>query len=78
MTITDPALAARLAAMTTPQELLDADGHLLGRHVPTVPGMRFPELGITDAEIATILADPFGWVPVTEVDARLRALRSHA
>ena len=38
--------------------------------------MMFPELGISDAEIKAMLADPKGWVPASEVEARLRSLRS--
>ncbi len=78
MTITDPALAASLAALSTPQELLDPQGRVLGQYMPAVPGMMFPELGIPDAEIKAMLADPEGWVPAAEVEARLRSLRSRA
>jgi len=74
MTISDPTLAATLAALSTPQELRDPEGRVLGRYVPAIPGMSFPEIGLTDAELDAIANDPDGWVPASEVEARLQTL----
>ena len=37
MTISDPTFAASLAGISTPQELRDPSGRLLGRYVPATP-----------------------------------------
>lgn len=74
--ISDPTTAEALGATATPQDLVGPDGRVLGRFLPTVPGMRFPELGITDAELERRLNAPAAdWVSGEQVLARLRSLR---
>ncbi|HET6573902.1 MAG TPA: hypothetical protein VFG68_09890 [Fimbriiglobus sp.] len=76
ITIRDETTAATLAATDTPQELLGPDGQVLGRFLPAIPGMRFPEFGVTDEEMDRRLNDPNAkWVTGDEVMARLRSLR---
>jgi hypothetical protein len=76
ITITDEAAAAALATAKGPQELRGPDGRLLGQFMPAPrPGMRFPELGITDEELERIQNDPnTKWYTAEEVMARLREL----
>ena len=76
MTIVDATLAASLAALSTPQELRDPEGRLLGRYLPVTPGMSIPEGGLTDDELDAIATRPDGWVTAAEVEARLASLRS--
>ena len=78
LTVTDPALLAAFTASEFPVELRSPDGKLVGRFVPSIPGMRFPELGITDEEMDRLLNDPDGWVTAEEVNAKLRELRGMA
>lgn len=78
LTISDPATAAALAGSSTPQQLLTPDGKPLGRYIPPVPGMAFPESGLTDDELHRRAADPDGWVTADEVEARLRELKGSA
>ena len=73
--ITDAALAARLSASATPQELLGPDGRMLGRYIPAISNMTFPETGLTDEELHRRLADPNGWVTAEQVKAKLDELR---
>lgn len=76
LTVTDPTLLAAFTASEFPVELRSPDGKLVGRFVPSIPGMRFPELGITDEEMDRRLNDPDAkWVTGDEVMARLRSLR---
>ena len=76
VTISDSTTAAELRASTMPQDLFGLDGRLLGRFMPAVPGMRFPELGITDDEMdCRVNAPDSEWVTGEEVIARLRSLR---
>lgn len=78
LTISDPATAAALAGAVTPQQLLAPDGKPLGRYIPPVPGMTFPESGQTDDELRRRANDPDGWVIADEVNARLRELKGSA
>ena len=77
MTISDPAFAASLAGVSTPQELRSPDGRLLGRYVPATPNMSFPEVGLTDDELLRRLAEPDGWATAKEVSERLQSLGSN-
>jgi hypothetical protein len=43
--------------------------------LPPVPGMRFPEIGLTDEELKRRAQDPTGWVTAAEVEARLEQLK---
>jgi hypothetical protein len=45
------------------------------RALPPIPGMRFPELGLTDEELRRRAEDPTGWVTAAEVEARLDQLK---
>ena len=76
MTINDPTLAASFAAITTPQELRGPDGRVLGRYIPASPTMTFPEGGLTNEELNRRLSEPTGWVSASDVNERLRKLRS--
>lgn len=78
LTTSDPATAAALAGSNTPQQLLSPDGKPLGRYIPPVPGMTFPESGLTDDELRRRADDPEGWVSADEVEARLRGLNEAA
>lgn len=77
VTIGDAASAAALLAAAGQVEVFGPDGQVLGRFTPTPrPGMMFPELGMTDEELARLDNDPNPvWVPAAEVEARLRSLR---
>ena len=76
VTISDSTTDAALRATTMPQDLFGLDGCLLGRFLPAVAGIRFPELGVTDEEMDRRLAAPDDeWVSGDEVIARLRSLR---
>jgi hypothetical protein len=76
LTVTDPATLAALTASPHPVELHDPDGRVIGRFVPPIPGMTYPEFGMTDEEIERYDNDPNArWVTAEEVEARLRALR---
>lgn len=76
MIINDPKLAADLAAVSVPTELRGPDGAVLGRYVPKVDGMMFPELGITDEEIYARRRSESGWVSSDEVEALFERLRN--
>lgn len=78
LTISDPATAAALAGSSTPQQLLDPTGKPLGRYIPPVPGMTFPESGLTDDELRRRADDPEGWVTAAEVEAQLAELKGTA
>ncbi len=78
VTIRDENSVAVLAATTGVEvEIRGPDGLLLGYFTPAPrPGMSFPELGIPDAEIDRLIADPnTKWVSGEEVMARLNSLR---
>lgn len=72
----DADAAAALYAMKGQIELRGPDGTLLGRFMPAPrPGMSFPELGLTDAELEARRTDPNAkWYTPEEVMARLREL----
>jgi hypothetical protein len=74
--IQDPQSAAALSAAVHPMNVFGPDGQLLGQFWPVVPGMSFPEFGITDKEIERRLNDPNAkWYTHEEVMARLHSLR---
>lgn len=74
ITIHDEAMTTALAAVVGEEEVLAADGRLLGRFVPA-PKMSCPELGITDEELMRGLNDPNAvWHTPEEVMARLREI----
>jgi len=78
LTIPDPSIAATFADATGfGVEVRGPDGRLLGRFTPAPrPGMSFPELGVTDAELDREIADPnTQWVTAEVVNARMRELR---
>jgi hypothetical protein len=57
-------------------EVYGPDGRLLGRFTPAPrPGMSFPEIGMSDEELARVKDDPSGWATADEVNALLRSLR---
>ena len=76
LTITDPQTVAAMAAAPHPTTVIGPDGQILGQFSPAIPGMSFPELGITDEEMDRRLNDPDAkWVTGEEVMARLESLR---
>ena len=78
VTIRDAATVTALAETVGPQvDVYGPDGLLLGRFTPAPrPGMMFPELGMTDAELDGLENDPNAkWFTPDEVSARLRSLR---
>jgi hypothetical protein len=78
LTISDPSTVAALTGAAGTQELRTSDGRVLGRYIPAVPGMTFPESGLTDDELRRRAADPDGWVTAEAVEARLRSLSGAA
>jgi hypothetical protein len=74
MKVTDPELIAAMEASKFPQQLVAPDGRVLGRYVPAIPNMTFPELDVTDDELQRILNDPTGWVSAEEVKQHLITL----
>ena len=73
--VDDPTMASAMNAVPHPTNVYGPDGQLLGQFWPRVPGMSFPELGVTDEELDRIIADPATrWVTGDEVMARLRAI----
>ena len=78
ITVTDPAFAAALASTETPVQLRGPDGKVRGVYLPIVPGMTYPETGLTDDELRRLVSEPEGWVTADEVNARLRELEGKA
>lgn len=81
VTIHDEATVVALSETTGTQvEIYGPDGRLLGRFTPAPrPGMMFPELGMTDAELDAMENDPKSkWFTTEEVSARLRSLEGGA
>jgi hypothetical protein len=81
VTISDETTALALARTVGPQvEVYGPDGRLLGRFTPAPrPGMMFPELGMTDAELDMLENDPNAkWFTTEDVSARLRSLQGGA
>ena len=81
VTIRDEATVAVLAETVGPQvDVFAPDGRLLGRFSPAPrPGMMFPELGMSDAELERRENDPNAkWYTTDEVMARLRSLGGDA
>ena len=78
MTSRDLETATALAGTAGSVEVRWPDGRILGQFMPAPrPGMRFPELGITDEEMDRRLNDPDAkWVTGDEVMARLHSLRN--
>lgn len=77
--IPDDSTASALAAATGLQDVHGPDGQLLGQFIPSPrPGMSFPELGITDAEMLARANDPNAkWYTADQVMARLREIDRH-
>ncbi len=77
--IRDETTAAVLAAATGLQEVQGPDGQVLGRFIPAPrPGMSYPEVGLTDAELMRRLNDPNAkWYTPEKVMARLREIDRH-
>lgn len=74
--IHDQQSAAALSAAVHLTNVYGPDGQLLGQFSPVIPGMSFPEFGITDAEIERRLNDPNAkWYTGEVVMARLHSLR---
>jgi hypothetical protein len=74
--IRDEPTAAALAAATGLQEVRGPDGRVLGRFIPAPrPGLSYPEIGLSDAELMARLNNPNAkWYTPEEVMARLREI----
>jgi hypothetical protein len=74
--ITDISTASNLASASGPQDVRGPDGQLLGQFIPAPrPGLSYPEIGLTDAELMRRLNDPSAkWCTPEEVMARLREI----
>jgi hypothetical protein len=74
--IRDEPTATVLAGATGLQEVRGPDGRLLGQFIPAPrPGLSYPEVGLTDAELMRRLNDPNArWYTPEEVMARLREI----
>lgn len=74
--IRDEPTAAAMASATGLQEVRGPDGRVLGRFIPAPkPGLSYPEIGLTDAELMERLNNPNAkWYTPEEVMARLREI----
>jgi hypothetical protein len=77
LTIHNPEDVAQLrTAVGALIEVHGPDGTLLGKFTPAPrPGMMYPELGVSDAELRRRADDSDGWVTSEVVEAKLRELR---
>ncbi len=71
--ILDVVSASNLSSAQYPSDVHGPDGKMLGRFIPTsVPGMTYPESGLTDDELDKLANDPNAkWVTSERVMARL-------
>lgn len=78
--IEDDLTATKLTTAAGPDEVRTRDGRLLGQFIPAPrPVMTYPELGLTDDELARRENNPAAtWHSADEVMARLRSLRGSA
>ncbi|HEX4591258.1 MAG TPA: hypothetical protein VH120_15080, partial [Gemmataceae bacterium] len=59
ITILDESTATALATASSPQEVVDPNGVLLGQFIPaSLPRVSFPGFGVTDDELERQLTDP--------------------
>ncbi|HEX3148579.1 MAG TPA: hypothetical protein VHR66_10875 [Gemmataceae bacterium] len=74
--INDETTATNLGSASSPQEVHGPDGRLLGQFIPAPrPGLSYPEVGLTDAELLARLNNPAAkWRTPEEVMARLREI----
>jgi hypothetical protein len=74
--INDLPTASNMASASGPEDIHGPEGQLLGRFIPAPkPGMSYPEIGLTDAELMRRLNDPNAeWCTPEEVMARLREI----